>query len=52
VNKPDIAIAVARELNGGVDYVSDKPAHMKALLTSLGVDWNPSRHESRQDPLP
>jgi hypothetical protein len=77
VNKPDTAIAVARESNiqsedswisngetitgdwhravgsaMGVDYVSDKPAHMKALLTSLGVDWNPSRHESRQDPLP
>jgi hypothetical protein len=77
VNKPDVAIAVARELgiqpqdswvsNGetitgdghravgsamGVTYISDKPAHMRALLASVGVAWNPSRHESLQDPLP
>ncbi len=36
----------------GIPFTSDKPAHMQAMLTSLGVTWDPARHESRKNPLP
>jgi hypothetical protein len=42
------AVGAAR----GVPYTSNKPAHMAELLRSVGVAWDPARHESHQDPLP
>lgn len=36
----------------GIPYTANKPDHMKALLASVGVTWDPARHESHKDPLP